>query len=50
MNNEDMLEMLESMKTMVSMFAGIKQSAIEAGFTEDTAEQIVLEFVRKATA
>lgn len=48
--NSSMLEMLEEMKNLVAMLAGIKQQAVESGFTEETAELIVLEFLRKGTS
>ena len=48
--NSSMLEMLEEMKNLVAMLAGIKQQAVDPGFTEETAELIVLEFLRKGTS
>jgi hypothetical protein len=45
-----MLEMLEEMKNLVAMLAGIKQKAMDSGFTEETAELIVMEFLRKGTS
>ncbi len=48
--NSNMLEMLEEMKNIIAMLAGVKQQAIDAGFSEQTAELITLEFLRKGTS
>jgi hypothetical protein len=42
-----LLEALEGAKDVFAMLAGMRQQAIDAGFSEEIAELIVLELVRK---
>lgn len=46
MNNDDMLEALENSSPIFSMLAGMKQQAIDAGFSPEVAELIVLEMLK----
>jgi hypothetical protein len=45
-DNNPMLAFLEESKNLIAMFAGIKQQAIDSGFSEEIAERIVLEMLR----
>lgn len=47
MQNNEFLEMLENTKDLFATLAGMKQQAIDAGFSPEVAEQIVLEMLRK---
>lgn len=46
--SQDLLAMMEQTKDVIAAFAGIKGQAMAAGFSEDTAEKIVIEMFRAA--
>jgi hypothetical protein len=45
-DNIPMLAFLEESKNLIAMFAGIKQQAMDSGFSEEVAEKIVLEMIK----
>lgn len=45
----ELLAALELSKDLISMLAGVKQQAIESGFSEEIAEMIALEMYRKSS-
>jgi len=47
--NESLLLMMEQTKDLIAAFAGVKAQAVEAGFSEQAAELIVLEMVKNAS-
>jgi hypothetical protein len=50
MGSSELLEALEGSKDVFALLAGMKQQAIDAGFSEEIAELIVLEMLRKQEA
>jgi hypothetical protein len=45
--NDALLEALENSSPIFSMLAGMKQQAIDSGFSPEVAELIVLELLKK---
>jgi hypothetical protein len=45
-----MLEALEGSRDVFALLAGMKKQAMDAGFSEEIAEQIVLEMLKKQSA
>jgi len=45
-DNTPMLTFLEESKNLIAMFAGVKKQAMDEGFSEETAERIVVEMLR----
>lgn len=45
--NNDLLHALEMSKDIISMLAGVKKQASDAGFSEEIAELIALEILKK---
>ena len=47
--NNGMLEMMDGMRDVVASLAGVKAMFIEAGFSDEIAELMTLEVLRKGT-
>ncbi len=45
--NNDLLHAIEMSKDIVSMLAGVKKQAMDSGFSEEIAELIALEMLKK---
>ena len=45
----NLLAALELSKDLIAMLAGVKQQAIDSGFSEEIAEMIALEVYRKSS-